>query len=137
MGRPKRATDADRDYIHLAHRREELPIGGSWRTKAMWILLLVAIVGATFSALFHPVALSWRPSDVANATYHIYRADGPCAAIESYRTKIGSTEGLSYTDSSIKFGTFCYTVRASLNGRESADSNPVEVHIRPTFRHRW
>lgn len=138
MGLPER-TSSRRDRIHLAHNG---PVGAgssrSVRGIGLWTLLAGLLLLLGLSALYHPVTLQWKESTSHSVglVYNIYRASSPCAAASSDKTLIATTAERAVTDRSIKFGTFCYTVRASLNGVESIDSNTAEVQIRPSLRHR-
>lgn len=136
MAQPQR-THRISDYIHLAHDRSStIAEQRAKRTRWMLIALVIILVLAGFSVIFHPVSLTWKASTSASTglVYNVYRAKGSCPG-QGVPVKVGTTSKLSYWDSSIKFGTFCYTVRASLNGVESANSNMSEVRIRPTWRH--
>lgn len=137
MGLPQR-IDNHRDRIRQAHTEEvEMTSSRPSRRVGLWSLLAVLLLLLGFSALYHPVTLKWKGSEsgAPGLVYNIYRANSPCSA-GSPDPRIATTAGLTFTDRSIKFGTFCYTVRASLNGVESIDSNTAEVQIRPSLRHR-
>lgn len=138
MAEPGRVVIGGREYIHLAHDRRKVPAEKRGKfSRAMWIALMIALFAAVFSLMFHPVTLTWQPSTTTapNLEYNVYRADSPCLARGTPR-KIATTRELRYTDMSIKFGTFCYSVRSSVNEVESVDSNTTEVKIRPSWRHR-
>lgn len=137
MAWPRRKEEPPQSFIHIASDRSEIITKKRKSNRNRFIAgFFVLVVLALFSLLFHPVALSWQPSPDAGAliVYKVYRADGACSSNIAPRL-IGTTSKLHYNDASIKFGTFCYTVRASANGQMSTPSNVAEVRVRPTFRH--
>ena len=90
--------------------------------------LMFAVSG--FGQSSHSVALTWvASSDAASnptLTYAVYRASVACPASGSPTglTKLVAVSATTYTDTAVSVGqTYCYIVRASLNGSESVDSN--------------
>jgi hypothetical protein len=82
------------------------------------------------------VVLSWTASTDAAAnptlTYNVYKFSGVCTTTGSpVFTKINTAPvtTLTYTDSTVTTGTFCYYVTAVLNGAESAPSTQVSAVI--------
>ena len=135
MGQPQRTPQIEnRQHLHIASRTGKKGRRGG--TKILWgLIMLAVIIGLAALFLYHPVKLTWQASTSTspNLVYHVYRAEGPCGS-GAVPKLIGTTAQLTYWDSSIKLGTFCYTVRASVPA-ESVDSNPSQVTIRPTWRH--
>lgn len=89
------------------------------------------------TASAHQVVLTWGASPDAGAnsslTYGIYRNAGVCpTGTPSGFTQVATgVTALTYTDSSITPGSFCYYVIAQLNGSQSAPSNLVVAAILP------
>lgn len=74
--------------------------------------------GANFST---DINVSWTDSG-AGATYTLQRSDGGGAFV----TVGGTMTGLAYTDTNRAYGTtYCYQVRATSSGQNSAFSSPV------------
>lgn len=108
--------------------------------KKDFVFLAIALVLAgIFYLIYHPVVLNWQasPNGGPAVVYNVYRASSACPVNGNTVEwkKIISTSALTYTDRSIKFGTFCYVIRASVNGRESPDSNYSQAVVVPTWRH--
>lgn len=138
MAQPHRAFTDKPQSLYLAHdRSDEQRAKGRGRHRGILFLsILTLILVATFALVFHPVSLHWNASATKNPdlVYDVYRASGACSA-NARPTLIGSTQTLSFWDASIKFGTFCYSVRARVGKDVSPSSNLTEVQIRPTFKH--
>jgi hypothetical protein len=135
MGQPQRTPQIEKKkHLHVAFSTEKKGRRGG--PRILWgLLILAVIIGLAVLFLYHPVKLTWNASTTTNPylVYNVYRAEGPCGS-GAVPKLIGTTSELTYWDSSIKLGTFCYTVRASVPA-ESVDSNPSHVTIRPTWRH--
>ncbi len=117
------------DVSRAATRRSHQPV-------VIWCLAIL-VVAVILAGAFHPVELYWKASTTDNSrlVYRVYRATGECSNEKSVPKLIATTTELKYIDKSIKFGTFCYTVRTSVNGVESLDSNATEVSVRFTWIH--
>jgi hypothetical protein len=104
--------------------------------KKLLIFLVIVLVLGCVDLIYHPVVLNWKASENTSPSlvYNVYRAPSACPPAGGFQ-KIGSTPKVTYTDRSIKFGTFCYTVRTSVNGKESGDSNLTQAHVVVTWRH--
>lgn len=79
-------------------------------------------------AFFHTVTLSWTASTSQVAGYNVYRSstsDGPYARLNN-----GLIDGTTFTDNNVQPGqTYFYVATAVGDGRESGDSNQVEVTV--------
>jgi hypothetical protein len=94
------------------------------------VLLFVVPMQAQTS---RSVVLAWTASTSTGAAYNIYRASGACAPSLTF-TKIGSVAAgvVTFTDTAVTVGAFCYQVTATLNGEESLPSNQSSAVILPT-----
>lgn len=94
---------------------------------------LIAVV--LLSALFQQrhVDLSWTASTSPGATYNIYRGSGECSQSNPPATKLNSSpiSGLTFSDTTMGLGTFCYGVKAFGGGLESPFSNLVKADVAP------
>lgn len=102
------------------------------------IILLIAVCSLPMAAFAqHSVSLAWGASPDAagnpSLTYNVYRASGICPNGSPVGfTKVASAvNALSYTDSSVGAGSYCYYVTAQLAGAESVPSNMVVAAILP------
>lgn len=74
----------------------------------------------------HQATLTWQ--DAANptgTTYNIYRVSAVCLPLGSNQvfTKIAtSVTGLTFVDTTVTVGNYCYQITANLNGVESTPS---------------
>ena len=90
--------------------------------------------GTSGSAPTHSVVLTWTASPDAAAnpslTYNAYRLTGACSATATF-TKINTAPiaSVTFTDTSVAPGAYCYYVTASLNGIESVPSNQAAAAI--------
>ena len=138
MAQPHRALTDKPQSLYLAHdRSDDRKVKSRGRHRGTLFLSILALIFvATFALLFHPVSLHWNASATRNPelVYEVYRAPGTCSANADPKM-IGSTTALNFWDTSIKFGTFCYSVRARVGADVSPNSNLAEVQIRPTFKH--
>jgi hypothetical protein len=107
--------------------------------KHMFKLLAVLIIFAAASPAFaqsHTVALSWTASTDAAAnpslTYNIYRANVPCASATTFsKVNTSAIAAVTFTDSGLQPGSYCYQGTAVLNGVESLASNQAPAVILP------
>jgi len=104
--------------------------------RLLAILLLLLATGASAQSTGHSAVLTWAaPSDAtAASTYNIYRANAVCPTSGTGTltfTKINSTSALTYTDSTIIVGNWCYYVTQVASGIESAPSNTAGGQARP------
>ena len=95
-------------------------------TKLVAALALAAFaLAAPARARTHNVSLAWTASTDAAAnpslTYNVYRSPGCSGAF----TKLNASPvtALTYTDTGLLAGTYCYQATSVLAGTESAPSN--------------
>jgi hypothetical protein len=134
----------------IAH--EDKGDGAMWRTlfgsgrtrRGLVLRFAVAFLCLCFShgvayGQGHSVVLTWvAPADATSATtYNVYRLSGACPATAptttSGFTKIatGTTAAVTYTDSTVAPGSYCYIVTDVEAGVESKPSNDVVAAILP------
>ena len=81
----------------------------------------------------HSVKLSWLdPLNPEGTTYTVHRTPGLCSGTANYDKIADGVTGLTYTDSTVQPGNYCYVVTAVLNGMESAPSNAASASV-PAF----
>ena len=97
---------------------------------------LIMLMGMTISLFSqttsHSATLSWVDGvNPSGTTYNVYRAGGTCVGTPTF-TKITTTPltVLTYVDTNVTSNTnYCYTVKATLNGIESSNSNLISAAI--------
>jgi hypothetical protein len=100
------------------------------------IVLAALLIGPAAFAQ-HQVVLSWTASTDAAAnptlTYNVYRSNTTCALATTF-AKINASPitAVTYTDTSVGPGSFCYEATAVLNGVESTNSNTAQAVILPS-----
>src|SRR5271163_1577295 len=101
------------------------------RIVAIFGILALAALPLSAQATGHKATLTWTapPDAVATSTYNVYRAAAACPSggvtgTLSF-TKITATPitALTYVDSTIGVGQWCYYVTQVQAGTESAQSN--------------
>lgn len=115
-------------------------------SKLSNILLILAIIYAALSLTgpmasaqtAHSAAVSWSaPSDaISSSTYNVYRAPGACPAsglgtLTFVKLNATPITGLSYTDTTITVGSWCFYGTQVQNGVESAPSNTAGGNVSP------
>lgn len=101
--------------------------------------LVLMLVGPSAPAqTTHQAVLSWAaPTDaVPGSTYNVYRASGACPASglgALIFTKVNSTgiTTLTYTDTGLAVGVYCYYATQVQNTVESVPSNTAGGTVRP------
>jgi hypothetical protein len=81
----------------------------------------------------HSAVLTWGPSPSAvsnpGIVYNVYRASGICSGSSTFSMLKAGVTGLTYTDSTITTGAWCYELTAALGGVESKPSNQVTAAL--------
>lgn len=84
----------------------------------------------------HSVTLGWSDAlNPAGTTYSVYRATGLCSGTPTFSKLASGIATKTYQDTTVTPGNFCYTVSATVNGVESAQSasvNPAVPAFAPT-----
>lgn len=102
----------------------------------MKFAFVFAILLAPLSAMAssYSTALAWVAGTNASG-YNVYRATGKCPAVVNPTvagfSKIGSSTTVSYMDSTVTAGTWCYFVTGTDSGTESAPSNAATSYVVP------
>jgi hypothetical protein len=95
-------------------------------------LALAAQQSATPPAT-HSATLTWSdPNNPAGTTYTVYRAMGLCSGTPTFAKLASAVVGLTYTDTTVTPGNYCYAVTATFQGMESAQS-PSALAPVPSF----
>lgn len=80
----------------------------------------------------HSVLLTWVDTqNPTGTTYNMYRASGLCLGSPAFSKIATGITALTYTDSPVPVGNFCYQATASQNGMESAPSNSASAAVLP------
>ncbi len=96
--------------------------------------LFLAVILMSFAAQAHSVVLGWTASTDTGAGYLVFRLAGTCptGTLTGF-TQLNATaiSTLTYTDSTVTPGTYCYYVEATLGGANSVPSNTATAGILP------
>ena len=104
----------------------------------MKALILAALaVGALYAQTAavpqHSATLAWKdPGNPAGVTYNVKRATGLCSGTPAFNTIATAITTLSYTDTTVAPGNYCYEVSATFAGVESPASNTASASV-PSF----
>lgn len=99
------------------------------------IILAVALLFAVpvFAQATHSVKLTWVDTlNPTGTTYSVYRAPGLCSGTPVFAKLASGVTVLTYTDSTVTPGNYCFQVTATSGGVESAASNTVNPVV-PSF----
>lgn len=87
------------------------------------MLIIFLVLSMFLQAANHSATVAWVDNNnPAGTTYTVYRAAGLCSGNPSF-TKIATavaTKG--YVDTTVQPGNYAYTISATFNGAESAQS---------------
>src|SRR5262249_33221232 len=99
------------------------------------VLLLIAstLLCAQAWAQTHTATLTWADdiNPAAQTTYSVYRAAGLCSGTPSFAKLAAGISGMTFPDSSVTVGTWCYQVTATVNGIESPPSPQASATVGP------
>lgn len=91
--------------------------------KRFLLAILLLLAACPLQAGTATITWSASPDAAANPTlsYNVYRSTGSCPTTidPTKMTKLGSATSLSYSDTTVSVGTWCYYVTSALNGAES------------------
>lgn len=99
------------------------------------LVVLAALFCTSASAQPGPHSVILRWTDTLNptgTTYSVYRATGLCSGTPTFSKIATGVTVLTFTDSTVTPGNYCYQVTATVNGNESAPSNAVNPAV-PAF----
>jgi hypothetical protein len=91
----------------------------------MKTLFLLAALLISIPAFSHSVSLSWTASTDSGVSYNLYRLAGACPTSGTtgfVKINASPISGLTYSDTRIGPGDYCYYATATLNGAESVPS---------------
>lgn len=95
--------------------------------------LLLGLLPSLLFAQTHAVTLSWQDTvNPAGTVYNIYRSSGPTcpAALTAFVDIAPQIVGLTWTDTTVTPGWYCYYVTASYPGAgESSPSNQSSADV--------
>lgn len=98
--------------------------------KLLAILLLT--VSALAAQTTHSVTLSWvDASNPTGTTYNVYRSTGLCSGTPVFSKLASGVTVLTYKDTSMGVGNFCYEVTATVASIEGPASNTVNPQVQP------
>jgi hypothetical protein len=98
--------------------------------KLLLLLLLLLCTEPAFAQGTHTVALTWTAS-IDGGVVSVYRATGACSPSSIFTKVTSGVTGLTYTDTALTPGTYCYQVTTVVNNAESNPSNQVTAVILP------
>ncbi len=113
-------------------RKLKLEFTTHWVLRKVRGLLIVVTALIVFAQTQHVATLNWTDTiNPPGTLYNAYRATGPCSPTAAF-VKIGSMIGsLSFQDTTITPGTFCYAVTAVSPAGESGQSNTAQATLAP------
>ena len=79
----------------------------------------------------HSATLTWTDPNPAGGTYSVYRATGLCSGNPAFTKIQTGVTALTYTDTTVTPGNYCYEVTVTLGGIEAAPSNSMVAAITP------
>jgi hypothetical protein len=101
--------------------------------KRFAVVLALLLASPLFAQTTHKVTLTWVDTlNPTGTTYTIMRATGLCTGTPSFATLASGVAVLSYTDTTVTPGNYCYEVEASSGGVLSAPSNTALAPV-PSF----
>ncbi len=105
--------------------------------KAILFVLLILALGAVTPVkgqTTHSATVSWSDAlnPVGSTTYSVYRAPGLCSGTPVFAKIATGLTALTFKDSTVTPGNFCFTVTATVGGVESAQAVPVLATV-PAF----
>lgn len=96
-------------------------------------VLVVVISGTMLAQAPHSVTPTWSDiSNPAGTTYSIYRATGLCSGTPTFAKIATAVAAKTYQDTTVSPGPYCFSVTATFQGVESAQSNSALANV-PAF----
>jgi hypothetical protein len=81
----------------------------------------------------HSVTLAWLDNlNPTGTTYTVYRATGLCSGTPTFAKIAAALATKTYQDTTVTPGNYCYTITATVNSIESAQSPTVQPTV-PSF----
>jgi hypothetical protein len=103
--------------------------------KRMLICLVLLLFAISLAAqtTTHKVVLTWTDTlNPTGTTYTVLRATGLCSGTPAFSTLASGITVLTYTDTTVTPGNYCYEVEASVGGVLSPPSNTALAPV-PAF----
>lgn len=101
--------------------------------KWIFLALFLCIGSVTQAQTTHKATLTWTDSlNPAGVTYTVLRSPGLCSGTPSFTVLASAVTTLTYTDTTVTPGNYCYEVEASVGGVLSAPSNTALAPV-PAF----
>jgi len=99
----------------------------------VFVLAMLLTSPPAFAQVTHSATLTWVDTqNPTGTTYNVYRATGLCSGTPVFSKLQAGVTVLTYTDSTVTPGNFCYQVTATSLGIESAASNTAQAPV-PNF----
>lgn len=93
-------------------------------------LLLLFLFSSYLLAQSRSVTLTWVDSrNPIGVTYSVYRAIGVCSGSTVFSKLVTGLTLLTYTDTTVTPGNYCYHVTSTVSGMESTPSNTVNPSV--------
>src|SRR5574337_1472862 len=78
----------------------------------------------------HSATLTWTDTqNPTGTTYSVYRATGLCSGTPTFNKIASAVAVLTYVDTTVQPGNYCYEVTATFNGMESTPSNTASAPV--------
>lgn len=99
--------------------------------KLATIFLLAAALACAQAQ--HSAVLTWTDAqNPSGTTYTVYRAQGLCSGTPAFSKVATGVAALTYEDTTVQPGNYCYSVSATVAGVESPQSNTAQAPV-PAF----
>lgn len=99
---------------------------------SLLILALAFFVGPAIAQTTHTVTLTWVDGkNPTGVTYTVYRATGLCSGTPTFSKLATGVAVLTYADTTVTPGNYCYQVTATVAGLESSPSNQAAAAVLP------
>lgn len=97
------------------------------------LILITLTIGIITAQVSHSVTLTWQDNvNPTGTTYSIYWVSGLCSGTPTFSKVATAVTVKTYQDTTVTPGNYCYTVTATYNGMESAQSNTAAAPV-PSF----
>ena len=97
------------------------------------LALLIATAALAQTPPTHSATLTWQDTaNPAGTTYSVYRATGLCSGTPTFAKIASAVATKTFVDSTVLPGNYCFSVTATNNGMESAQSNTAPAAV-PSF----
>lgn len=99
----------------------------------MLAALAFLFTGIACAQTTHSVTLNWQDTlNPTGTTYNVYRAVGLCSGTPTFAKIASALTVLTYIDTTVTPGPYCFAVTATSGGAESAQSNSAIANV-PSF----